>query len=341
MGLRMKVSGIVALTGLLCIPGWADVRQAQPAAQSATLGQPGAVNYIEGQAALGTQPLNMNAVGSTQLQAGQSLTTQDGKAEILLTPGVFLRIGPNSSVRMDSPGLANTSLTLLRGRALVEVSEIHRENDITIRLGGADVRLTDRGLYDFDADHNQIRVFDGVAEAAVGGNTMHIHGGHQLDLNAAKLKARGFDKKADQDDFYRWASLRSSYLAEANVDAARTYYAGGPGWYGAGWYWDPWFTAYTWIPGDGFFYSPFGWGFYSPWAVYSAPVFYGGFGHFNHHFGPGYRPPVTAFRSSGVAHGFARSGAAHGFTPAARMGGGFSGGAGGFRGGGGFHGGRR
>ena len=27
------------------------------------------------------------------------------------------------------------------------------------------------------------------------------------------------------DDFYRWASLRSSYLAEANVDQARRYAA--------------------------------------------------------------------------------------------------------------------
>ena len=45
------------------------------------------------------------------------------------------------------------------------------------------------------------------------------------------------------------ATCVPQYLAEANVDAARVYYAGGPGWYGPGWYWDPFFTAYTWIPG--------------------------------------------------------------------------------------------
>jgi hypothetical protein len=264
----------------------------------------------------------MSSVGSTQLQTGQSLNTQNGKAEILLTPGVFLRIGPNSSARMDSPGLADTSLTLARGRAMVEVAEIHRENHISIRVGGTDVRLTERGLYDFDADRNQIRVFDGVAEVAAQGTTIHVHGGHQLDLSAAKLQARGFDKKVFEDDFYRWASLRSSYLAEANVDQARVYYAGAPGWYGTGWYWDPWFSAYTWIPGDGFFYSPFGWGFYSPFVVYRAPVFFG-YGHFGHHFSSGYRPPVAEFRSPGFSGGFAAA-------PRA---------AGGFRGGGGFHGG--
>ena len=54
---------------------------------------------------------------------------------------------------------------------------------------------------------------------------------------------------------------------------ARQYYAGGPGWYGPGWYWDPWFWSYTWLPGDGIFYSPFGWGFYSPWYVGYAPYY--------------------------------------------------------------------
>jgi len=336
MGLRARVLGIAALAGLLCVPGWGDVSQAQP----------GALNYIEGQASLGSQPLNMKSVGSTQLQAGQSLTTQDGKAEILLTPGVFLRTGPNSSVRMDSPGLADTALTLLHGRAMVEVANIYRENNITVRLGAASVRLTGRGLFDFDADHNQVRVFDGVLEVAVDGKTMHVHGGHQLDLNATKLKARGFDKKAFEDDFYRWSSLRSSYLAEANVDAARTYYAGGPGgfatsgfasggfapgWYGTGWYWDPWFSAYTWIPGDGFFYSPFGWGFYSPFTVMYAPLYFGN-GHFGHAFGPGYRPPLAAVRSPGFSGGFRTAPSAVG---------GFRGGFHGGGGGGGFHGGGR
>jgi len=270
------------------------------------------------------------------MQAGQTLATQDGKTEILLTPGVFLRTGPNSSVRMDQPGLADTSLTLMKGRAMVEVAEIHKENNLTIRLGGADVRLSERGLYDFDADHNAVRVFDGKAEIAMGGKTYDVHGGHQFDLMATKLESRGFDKKAFEDGFYRWGSLRSSYLAEANVDQARSYYAGGPGFYGTGWYWDPWYSAYTWIPGDGFFYSPFGWGFYSPFVVYNSPFFYG-YGHFRHAFGPGYRPVVGAFHARGGSPGFVGGIRGGGGFQGRAVGGGFHGG--GFAGGG-FHGGR-
>ena len=87
------------------------------------------------------------------------------------------------------------------------------------------------------------------------------------------------------------------------------YVNGGAGWLGPGWYWDPWFSCYTFLPDGGIFYSPFGWAFYSPFAVYRSPFFYGyyGFGH------------VHAFNDFHYPYG-------HGFEP----GGGFRGGVGGF-----------
>ena len=129
-----------------------------------------------------------------------------------------------------------------------------------------------------------IRVFDGKAVVQVAGQRIQVKSGHQLNLDAVgKLKPRKFDKKAYTDDFYRWASLRASYLAEANVDSARTY-GGGVGWsptawYGDGWYWNPGYGAYTFIPGDGIFLDPFGWGFYSPWSAFEAPYWGYGYGY--------------------------------------------------------------
>ncbi|MGD1092283.1 MAG: hypothetical protein ABSB35_09850 [Bryobacteraceae bacterium] len=341
----MKRSWITALggfflTALLCSPAWGSIPP-----------QPGVINYSEGQAAIGGQPLNANSAGSVKLSAGQSITTQNGKAEILLTPGVFLRVAPNSTVRMISPDLENTVLSVDKGRAMVEVDQVHPANNIRIEQNGASTKLVKSGLYDFDVDHGQIRVFDGQAEVLVGGRNMEVKGEHQLSLNmAGKLKAKKFDRSEFQDDFYRWANLRSSYLAEANVDAARQYnqtmgsgygYGGGyapgmyaDGWYGNGWYWDPWFDAYTFLPGDGIFYDPFGWAFYSPGLAWGAPFYGRGYyGYGNRHFGPGYRPSIAA------GHGTGYLGHAHVASP----GYGFSGG-GGFRGnsfagGGGFHGG--
>jgi hypothetical protein len=52
------------------------------------------------------------------------------------------------------------------------------------------------------------------------------------------IKPQKFDKKVlEAEDLYRWTSLRSGYLAEANADAAPSYSFGGFGWFGEGWYW--------------------------------------------------------------------------------------------------------
>lgn len=357
---RLKAAGSFFLAALIFSPVWGSVPP-----------QPGTVNYIEGQAAIGAQTLTDKSVGSAKLAAGQTLTTDNGKAEILLTPGIFLRIDNFSSVQMNSPGLADTIMTLQKGRAMIEVADIRPENNVRIGEDSSSTKLLKPGLYDFDADRGLIRVFDGKAEVQAAGQHTQVKGGRQLNLNSAgKLKAKKFDKKSYMDDFYRWASLRSSYLADANIDAARTYAGGGGlapgGWYGYGWYWDPSFDAYTFIPGDGIFYDPFGWGFYSPGFVFGAPFFGYGYGYgygfagggYRHHFGPGYRPHYAAGgnRSSGFAGhahsigvgGFAGSIRGSGFGGGGLRSGGFgggglrsSGGGGGFHGGGGggFHGG--
>jgi hypothetical protein len=310
--------------------------------------RPGTLNYVEGQASIGNEAVNEKSIGTVELEPGQTLATQAGKVEVLLTPGVFFRVGDNSVAKMVSPNLTNTEVELLRGNATVEVTDIYPENSLRVVEDGKSTQLVKRGLYDFDADHQQVRVFDGQAEVQDGSKQVKIKGGREVDFNSEPVKARKFDKQTyEASDLYRWSSLRSSYLAEANADAARTYVAGGPGWWGLGWYWDPWFDAYTFIPGDGIFYSPFGWGFYSPGFAYYAPIFWGG--RYYHHFGsdyrawgPGYHYGMPYHYGHGVVYG-ARSGfAGRGFgggEPHGFSGGGFHGAAGGFHGGGGFVGG--
>lgn len=340
---RLMALGGFFLAALMSAPMW-----------GATPPQPGTLNYVEGQASIAGQTVTDKSVGTAKLAAGQSLETQNGKAEILLTPGIFLRVDDNSTVQMVDPGLANTTVALDHGRALVEVAQIQKANNVRVNIGDSSTKLLKAGLYDFNADTGVVRTFDGDAAVVDNGKTVFLHGGHQVDLNATgkKFKSAKFDKKKNEDDFYRWASLRSSYLAEANADAAGTYIAGGgwgPGWYGTGWYWDPGFDAYTFIPADGAFFGPFGWGFYSPWMVYGSPYFgygwgyghYGrfGYGHVYRPFGPGYRSPVAAGNRGFGGRAFSVPGGARGgFSRGAfgGPGGGFGGRTGGF---GGFHGG--
>lgn len=347
--------GVLLGAALLSAPAWAvDIRSA---------GRPGTLNYVEGQAAIGNQSVDAKSVGSVELQPGQSLETEAGKAEILLTPGVFLRLGDQGSLKMVSGTLTQTEAELERGSATVEVADLHPENNVEVVEDGATTQLIKNGLYEFDADQHQLRVFNGEAVVREGTSQVKVKSGHEVTLSPdAKLNAVKFDKKAlEQADLYRWTSLRSSYLAEANTDAARTYVVGGYGWVGDGWYWDPWYGAYTFIPGDGILYSPFGWGFYSPAFVFDAPFFFAG-GHFFHHFdrdyyawGPGRHYGFPSHYGQGVHYGpqtaFGYHGANGGYRGEANpghadmaghmdgrpFGGGFHGGAG-FHGGGGGHG---
>jgi hypothetical protein len=335
------------------------------------------LNYVEGQAYVAGERLDHDSIGKTTVEVGQTLSTNTGKAEILLTPGVFLRAGDNTAVKMMAAGLADTDLSLMQGHAMVEVDQIYPQNNIRMMEGNATARIMKPGLYDFDLQQNEMRVFDGQAMVQEGDRQIKLKAGHELAVAAGgPEKAEKFDKNAmSGDDLYRWSSLRSDYEAEANVDAGRLvvadgrYGAGfwgpgwGPGWWGpgwGGWYWDPWFSAFTFMPGGGIFYSPFGWGFYSPGLVYRAP-FYGG--HFYHTFnaanvrawGPGQHYATSSAYSRGVYRGAgAARGAFHagpmmaqgtrgGGMRAGGMHGGFGGGGfhgGGFHGGG-FHGGGR
>ena len=129
------------LAAVLCVPAWS-----QNQGDTRRSARPGTINYVEGQAAIGDQELNEQSVGSAELANGQSLTTQNGKAEILLTPGVILRVADNSAVKMISADLANTEMEVDQGRALVEVADIHKENNIRVDENGVSTKLVGEGF---------------------------------------------------------------------------------------------------------------------------------------------------------------------------------------------------
>jgi hypothetical protein len=121
---------VIAGLGILGMPAFgADLpNSADPA-------RPGTVNYIEGAAFINGRSLNNRNVGNVELDAGQVLTTGSGKAEILLTPGIFLRVDSNSAVKMISPDLAKTQVDIEHGRAGVEVDQIFPQNMVQIVSG--------------------------------------------------------------------------------------------------------------------------------------------------------------------------------------------------------------
>jgi hypothetical protein len=259
-------------------------------------GTPGTINYVEGQASLAGQPLGPNAAGYAVAEPNQAIDTQAGYVEVLLTPGAFLRIGHNSEVVLQSVGLANVQIQIVRGSAMVEATDLVKDTVMQVSMGGASTQIEKRGLYQFDANQQLVRVLDGKAKVLEADNVKNVDKGDQLVLTAEKLKTHGFDKKvAEADPLYVWSSARSEAEAKANVQLASNIAVYG-GWNGPGWYWNPFWADYAFLPAYGYLYSPFGWGFYAPGFVYAAPLYRGGY------FGRGYYGRV-----GGVAayHGFA------------------------------------
>ncbi len=276
---------------------FAAVMCAMPQAYTVSA-RPGVVNYIEGSAYLNGQPVSAKQQRSTFLNANDTLSTDIGKAEVLLTPGVFLRIGDNSQVRMISPSLTDTQVELNRGEAMLEVDELVKDNHISLLDHGSSIVVQKTGLYRFTSgDQPTAATMDGKAEIYLGDDHIQLSKGHETVLTG-RLRAEKFDAKRE-DDLYAWSNARSEYDSAASYQTAKnvnlnsygnTYNSawggyGFGGWAAPGWYWNSGFNSYAWLPMNAAFFSPFGYGFYGPGVVGYAPVImapiYGGGGGLN------------------------------------------------------------
>jgi len=305
----------------------------------------GVVQSVDGRALLNDQPVQPKFGQFPEIKENQEFRTEEGRAEILLTPGVFLRMGENSAIRMVSNKLTDTRVEVLTGSVMVECDDVQKneakDNAVMLLYKGNTMLLVKHGLYRVDADPARFQVYDGEAIVKNDSGQATLKSGKETKLNGA-LMAENFDKKA-ADELYLWSSQRSSYLAKASASSAMTLRNSSGGSYGSysPWQFNSMFGLYTFVPYGGIAYSPFGWGFWSPYSVLNYyPGYYG--------YGSGYGGGAAnrtrpSFVPSSPAMGRLGSG-----TPASRGysgpsfptgGGGYSGGmssGGGFSGGGGM-----
>src|SRR5580658_9605870 len=106
----------------------------------------GVVQYVEGRAFLADKPVEPKFGQFPDIKENQEFRTEDGRAEILLIPGVFLRLGENSAIRMLSTRLVDTRVEVLSGSAIVESNEIPKDNAIELVYKKDSIRLQKQGL---------------------------------------------------------------------------------------------------------------------------------------------------------------------------------------------------
>ena len=295
----------------LGVTAWAGMAISVASAQTVISAKSGLIHYVEGRVYLGDQLIESKFGEFPDLKENGQLRTEEGRAEVLLTPGVFLRVGDHSAIRMVTNRLIDTRVEFLAGSALVEADELLKDNGVTIVYKDYAVQLAKKGIYRFDSEPPAVRVYDGEASVLYNGKTEEVKPGHMLEMNG-ELKTAHFDKEKSADELYLWSRNRSQYLSMANVAAAQSVNNSGQYWGSSSWAWNPFFGMYTFIPMSGAYYNPFGWGFYSPYSVYSylyGLPYYGGYypGYVSGGGGGGSSATTPGHKPGRIGHGPAPS----------------------------------
>ena len=221
----------------------------------------GVVNLVEGDArVIRARPFAIPEIliSGDELQGGDIVkTSTNGRAEILLNPGCYLRLGAESEFVFLFDNFTSDKLKLLRGSAVLEASAI--ESSVTVETPKAKFEIARDGLYRFNISPDgktevavhKGRVLVGVTTIKEGKRAV-VEGG---TVAIAKLN------KQDADVLDDWSKDRSKALIAANsrlsnVGMSRTL---GMSFMRNAWIFDPFCRCYTFLPFAGGFTSPYGW----------------------------------------------------------------------------------
>ena len=262
----MRKLTLVALGALIPVALTAQV--------NVTSAKAGLVHYFDGEVEMDGKPVQVKASQFPTVKKLSTLETKDGRAEILLAPGSFARLGENSSFKMIEPSLEETVIELVAGKMVVEVGAIEKDQVLSVRSGGSTITIKKNGIYAISAaEPAELRVHDGEATVANNGASMVVKEGRTVGLaTGGQMVATKFDKE-NGDGLYRWAKRRASYIAMANVSAASQLNTYGSGAFTSNaWAWNPYWGMWTFIPRRGMYVSPWGYRFFAPQQAYNYVV---------------------------------------------------------------------
>ncbi len=244
-------------------------------AQSVISAQSGMINYTEGQVLVNDQDIQVTSTRFPQVRVQDVLSTKEGRAEVLLNPGSFLRIGENSSIRLASSSLTRPSVEVLSGSVVLEIAAESKDELVTLTWKDVVLSLVKHGVFRLDTDPAALRVFDGEVSVTSAGHQVTVGKGKMLPFDGTWTLAK-FDAE-QTDSLDRWSGRRASYLAMANPTAV-----GMPGGYrnsqygmfsnaqcgGSGfWGMNSFYGMMTYVPCRGMYNSYYGYRFYSPQTV--------------------------------------------------------------------------
>lgn len=259
----------------------------------------GGVNIVTGQVTVTSKKDKSQTALTTKdkLEAGDIITTgTDGRVEITLNPGSYLRIGENSSLELTTTNLDDLRLQLLKGNAVVEAAG---GDDlaivITITTPQTKISLVRKGIYHLNVADSatEVQVWKGQAEVGNGIATK-VKGGNKIIVGSTNAGTSKLDKKA-QDSLDLWSKERAKFLADERsklekksvVQSMSSFYNGFGNYFSSFPFYGAWlysfrgcylfvpFDAWAWSSPYGFNYfdASFGGSFFGglPWGSYYCP----------------------------------------------------------------------
>jgi hypothetical protein len=187
-------------------------------AQSVTSARSGTLYYFEGDVSIDGAPVQWKAGRFNEIKDQSVLRTAIGRAEVLLTPGVFLRVGERSAVKMIDNRLVSTRLEVLSGNIIVESEDplmSVKDSPVALIYKECAIQLVKHGLIEIGVDPPHLKIYQGEALVSTPKGRTTVRKGRQLSLPEAAFTEK-FDDKAG-DNPYLWARGRSLSISAANM----------------------------------------------------------------------------------------------------------------------------
>lgn len=179
----------------------------------------GGVNYVEGKVSVRqNNGRNGYLLKGDKLEVGEKVFTgADGKAEILLNPGSYLRLAENSAFEFTTTSLDDLQLKLTGGSAMFEVIT---DNDFTFAVNTpkGHFNILESGIYRVDVlgdGSGKIEVRKGKAQVGGEQAAQIVKSGRSAIVNGDQAAIEKFDR-GDKDDLEVWSKSRAKELAKVN-----------------------------------------------------------------------------------------------------------------------------
>ena len=173
-----------------------------------------------------TRPVRANA--GYQIKSGGGLrTTGNSRAELLLSPGTYLRLVENTEIEVIGTTYRGMRFRVVQGTVIIESASLNpRIHSLTMSTPSAELQIGTSGLYRLDVlpgQESAVSVYKGkVLWTGAEGRKTHLKSGRRWLLGASsssslKPRSSGLDKDHRKDPINLWSRLRARELVQVNA----------------------------------------------------------------------------------------------------------------------------